>query len=105
MTRSTAARDKKRSTPIPVVAKAPVNRLTVAERQYVLTLLNCDRFVDQAPLEIYAQLPDEGTYVCSEPGAEVLSVRCSVCRSGVAPRPEIRDLQLAGEDRYYPFRW
>jgi putative transposase len=31
----------------------------------VLTVLNSPRFVDLAPLQVYAQLLDEGTYLCS----------------------------------------
>ena len=69
VTRSTAARIKARSRaparPAPAAAQVPANKLTPDERQAVLTLLDCDRFVDQAPLEVYAQLLDEGTYLCS----------------------------------------
>ncbi|SED25342.1 Transposase InsO and inactivated derivatives [Rhodococcus pyridinivorans] len=43
----------------------PANKLTTEERAAVLSTLDCDRFVDQAPLEVYAQLFDEGTYLCS----------------------------------------
>lgn len=43
----------------------PVNKLTELERRRVLDVLNSERFVDQAPLEVYAQLLDEGTYLCS----------------------------------------
>ncbi|MGC0367182.1 putative transposase [Rhodococcus sp. 27YEA15] len=69
VTRSTAARNRTRSL-VPVrsaaaVKQVPANKLTPAERQAVLTMLDCDRFVDQAPLEVYTQLLDEGTYLCS----------------------------------------
>jgi putative transposase len=43
----------------------PVNKLSVAERRRVLEVLTSDRFVDLAPLQIYAQLLDEGVYLCS----------------------------------------
>jgi putative transposase len=43
----------------------PVNKLTELERRRILDALNSERFVDQAPLEVYAQLLDEGTYLCS----------------------------------------
>lgn len=43
----------------------PANKLTDAERARVLVVLNSPRFVDQAPLQIYAQLLDEGVYLCS----------------------------------------
>ncbi|GAA4491456.1 hypothetical protein GCM10023094_55880 [Rhodococcus olei] len=72
ITRSTAARCKARraAAPSPSLDAAterpmPANKLTAAERHQVLSMLNCDRFVDQAPLEVYAQLLDEGTYLCS----------------------------------------
>ena len=43
----------------------PVNKLTDLERRRVLEVLTSDRFVDLAPLQIYAQLLDEGVYLCS----------------------------------------
>jgi putative transposase len=44
---------------------APPRTLTSEERQAVLATLNSDRFVDQAPLEVYATLLDEGIFLCS----------------------------------------
>ena len=44
---------------------APGNKLTDVERAHLLAVLNSPRFVDQAPLQIYAQLLDEGVYLCS----------------------------------------
>ena len=46
-------------------AVEPANKLTDAERRRVLEVLTSDRFVDLAPLQIYAQLLDEGVYLCS----------------------------------------
>lgn len=46
-------------------ARTPENKLTAAERRAVLDVLCSDRFVDQAPLEVYASLLDEGIYLCS----------------------------------------
>ena len=43
----------------------PANKLTPIERRRILEVLDSDRFVDQAPLEVYAQLLDEGIYLCS----------------------------------------
>jgi putative transposase len=40
-------------------------KLTPAEVQRVLELLNSPRFMDQSPAEVYATLLDEGTYLCS----------------------------------------
>lgn len=44
----------------------PARALTAAERTTVLDQLHSDRFVDQAPAEVYAALLDEGVYLCSE---------------------------------------
>jgi transposase InsO family protein len=70
LVRSTAARRRAAATaPTPVVsarpAPDPVNKLTALERHRVLEVLTSDRFVDLAPLQIYAQLLDEGLYLCS----------------------------------------
>jgi hypothetical protein len=46
-------------------AAAPGNKLSDAERAHVLAVLNSPRFVDMAPMQIYAQLLDEGVYLCS----------------------------------------
>ena len=43
----------------------PARALTGPERQQVLDVLHCERFVDVAPEETYATLLDEGTYLCS----------------------------------------
>jgi putative transposase len=43
----------------------PANKLSRLERRRVLAVLNSDRFVDMAPLQIYARLLDEGVYLCS----------------------------------------
>jgi len=44
---------------------APPRALGPAERQTVLAQLNSERFVDQAPAQVYATLLDEGHYLCS----------------------------------------
>jgi putative transposase len=41
--------------------------LSPAERSAVLGVLHEERFVDQAPASIYAELLDEGRYLCSVP--------------------------------------
>jgi len=40
--------------------------LSAEERQGVLSVLNAERFCDQAPAEVYATLLDEGQYLCSQ---------------------------------------
>lgn len=42
----------------------PARALEPAERQSVLDILNCTRFQDQAPREVYATLLDEQVYLC-----------------------------------------
>lgn len=70
MVRSTAIRRRNTATaPTPAVSPQPVvepvNKLTELERQLVVATLTSDRFVDLAPFQIYAQLLDEGVYLCS----------------------------------------
>ena len=48
-----------------VVPPAPVNKLNPKERAQVGEVLDSPRFVDQPPLQVYAQLLDEDTYLCS----------------------------------------
>ena len=54
--------------PRPSRERAPQPRaLSTAERAEVLGVLHHERFVDQAPASIYANLLDEGRYLCSVP--------------------------------------
>lgn len=59
--RRIAAKTKKTATHRP----APPRALSEAERQKVLDILHTDRFIDKAPIEVYATLLDEQTYHCS----------------------------------------
>jgi putative transposase len=63
LSRATAGR--KPSTPLRATRVVPANRLSPAERKRVVTTLDSARFVDQPPLQVYAQLLDEDTYLCS----------------------------------------
>lgn len=45
--------------------QAPANKLTTSEEALILETLNSERFIDQAPGQIYASLLSEGTYLCS----------------------------------------
>lgn len=70
LVRSTAIRHgKAAAAPTPAVAPHPapdpLNKLTVSERRRILEVLTSTRFVDMAPLRIYAHLLDEGLYLCS----------------------------------------
>jgi putative transposase len=42
----------------------PAHALSAAEKAAVQTILNSDRFCDQAPRQVYAHLLDEGRYLC-----------------------------------------
>ena len=54
--------------PRPRRARAPQPRaLSSSERAQVLSVLHDERFVDQAPASVYAELLDEGRYLCSVP--------------------------------------
>ncbi len=65
--RATLYRDRTaRLQPTPPTPRpAPARSLTPDERRRVLELARSERFVDQAPAQIYNQLLDEGAYVCS----------------------------------------
>jgi putative transposase len=43
----------------------PKRKLSADERRHVLDLLDSERFLDKAPRQVYAELLDENTYVCS----------------------------------------
>jgi putative transposase len=44
---------------------APVNKLSDNERTHVVDTLNSDQFVDKPPLQVFAHLLGQGTYLCS----------------------------------------
>jgi putative transposase len=62
--RATATR-KPSTTPLPAVVPVPANKLSPLERARILHVVNSDRFVDLPPIQIYAQLLDEGVYLGS----------------------------------------
>jgi putative transposase len=53
------------TTALIVTRRPPEHALSQAERQTVLTILHEPRFVDMAPPHVYAQLLEEGRYLCS----------------------------------------
>jgi len=69
VSRATATRTRKPETNIAEPAwghaRAPVNKLSLAERTRVLEVLDSAEFVDQAPLQVYATLLERGEYLCS----------------------------------------
>ena len=56
---------RKRPSAEPQKRPSPPRALKVEERQQVLHILHSEKFVDQAPQEVYAALLDEGQYLCS----------------------------------------
>jgi putative transposase len=40
--------------------------LSQSEQQQVLSMLRSERFIDQAPAQVFASLLDQGRYLCSE---------------------------------------
>jgi putative transposase len=46
--------------------KSSPRALSRQEREQVIAVLDCERFCDLAPAEVYAMLLDEGVYLCSE---------------------------------------
>ena len=65
VSRATANRKLKPKPKIARESVTPANKLSGAETVKLLETLNTDQFVDLAPLQIYANLLDEDTYLCS----------------------------------------
>ncbi|MBP2215007.1 transposase InsO family protein [Arthrobacter sp. CAN_C5] len=63
--RATATRSPRIPQAGPMPVSVPANKLDPDERAGILAAVNSARFVDLAPVQIYAQLLDEGTYLCS----------------------------------------
>lgn len=62
--RATATR-KPTITPVSAAVVVPANKLSAAERAKILAVANSSQFVDLPPIQIYAQLLDEGVYLGS----------------------------------------
>jgi putative transposase len=50
--------------PAPGPRPTPAHALSKAEKEQIRAVLNSERFMDQAPREVYATLLDEGQYLC-----------------------------------------
>jgi putative transposase len=46
----------------PAVRPSPARRIPDADREYILSVLDSNRFIDQPVREVYATLLSEGTY-------------------------------------------
>jgi putative transposase len=64
VSRATYYRDQKPK-PRPQPRPTPGRALTDSQRENVLAILDSDRFADKAPRQVYAELLDDGEYVCS----------------------------------------
>lgn len=49
----------------PAPRPAPPNKLTEPERQHVLSVLGSEQYCDLSPAQVWAQLLDDGVYLCS----------------------------------------
>src|SRR5450759_3418320 len=94
LSRATAGR--KPATPVRATRVVPANRLSSVERAEVVKVLDSPRFVDQPPLQDYAQLLDEDTYLCSVSSMyRILGEHCQVrerrrlARHPARVRPEL----------------
>ena len=65
MSRATLYRQRKPRHGPPCLRPAPPNKLTDDERAHVMSVLHRSGYVDLAPAQVWAQLLDEGTYLCS----------------------------------------
>jgi putative transposase len=64
--RATHYRRQRPSVPGPPAPRpAPPNKLTETERQHILTVLRSEAYCDLAPAQVWAQLLDDGIYLCS----------------------------------------
>jgi putative transposase len=64
--RATIYRRRQPPVPRPVTPRLqPANKLTEAERQHILAVLRSEEYCDLAPAQVWAQLLDDGIYLCS----------------------------------------
>lgn len=97
--RATYYRQHAEARPAPALPAAPrrsARSLSLTERGAILDQLHSDRFVDQAPAEVYATLLDEGVYLCSErtmyrvlASAKEVRERRDQARHPARPKPEL----------------
>jgi putative transposase len=95
VSRATLYRQRRAPAPPGPPRPSPARALTAPERQAVLDVLHSERFVDQAPAEVYATLLDEGGYHCSLRTMYRLLAEAHEVRERrnqlrqVAPKPEL----------------
>jgi len=65
VSRATATRKPSTPAPAQTPVPEPANKVSPQGRAHILATANSERFVDLPPVQIYAQLLDEGIYLCS----------------------------------------
>jgi putative transposase len=106
--RSTLLRRKSRAVQAAIARSYhPSNALSEAERAIVLETLNSERFADLAPTQIYAQLLDEGVYLCSiSTMYRILRANAQVLeRRRIARHPEYQKPELLATAPRQVFSW
>ena len=80
----------------PMLRQRPKHALTTVERQIVSSTLNSPLYVDLAPSQVYTQLLEEGTYLCSTrtmyrvlAANDQVRERRNVARHPVYTKPEL----------------
>lgn len=108
MSRSTLARRQRGPlAPNPRQALHVPRQLSPAEREAVLALLHSDRFADLAVPQVFAQLLDEGRYLCSESTMyRLLRANAEVKeRRRLAQHPEYRKPELVATGPRQVLSW
>ena len=108
MSRSTLARRQRGVlAPNPRQALHVPRQLSQAERDTVLALLHSDRFADLAVPQVFAQLLDEGRYLCSESTMyRLLRANAEVKeRRRLAQHPEYRKPELVATGPRQVLSW
>jgi len=65
VSRASLYRRRRRQAPVVRAQPRSHRALVPHEHQAVLDVLHCERFVDKAPVQVWAELLDEGRYICS----------------------------------------
>lgn len=76
----------------PVPRPTPAHALSHEERMQVRDTLNSERFMDQAPRQVYAALLDEGHYLCHwRTMYRILAAHGEVCERRLIPPTKSRN--------------
>jgi len=91
----------------PAPRPTPAHALSSAERDAVRDVLNSERFMDQAPREVYAALLDEGSYLCHwRTMYRILAAHGEVCERRLTRRhPTYKKPELLAEGPNEVWSW